>query len=242
MDISKWIRFNPKLTVEHTTKKYFGKYLYKIVVYCPAGRLIDSKDPMDKALEHRRSVTKHINQSGWWGARHHRDLDHANVALLDVLRDIRQNRTLGVKLRVEEPRIQIYATSESDLINLADTQLKLYGSNIESIAGPANDAAAEVLNSGAIIRKKDTGFRYKVIFRDGRYTHEIKMLILNYLGSLEAGTVKVPVSAIEMLEKSTGFIWNLYIYTNDPSITTFLNLISPGIVLNCHELVVMPHK
>jgi hypothetical protein len=239
MDISKWIQFNPKLTVEHTTKKYFGKYLYKIVVYCPAGRLVDSKDPMDQALEHRRSITKHINQSGWWGARHHRDLDNADVEFLDVLRNIRQDRTLGIKLRVEEPRVQIYANTESELLHLAETQLKSYGNKIESIAGPANDDCANILNTGAIIRKKDLGFKYKVILRDGRYSPEIKSALLSYLGNLEAGLIKVPMSGVEMLQKSTGFIWNLYLYTNDPSITTFLELISPGIVLNCHELVVL---
>jgi hypothetical protein len=142
-------------------------------------------------------------------------------------------------LRVEEPRIQVYANTEEELINLVLDHLQPFVKQIESIAGPANDSAAEILNSGAILRKKDTGYRYKVIFRDGRYTHEIKMSILNYLNGLDSGTVKIPQSAIDMLQKSTGFIWNLYLYTNDPSITTFLNLISPGLVLNCHELVVL---
>jgi hypothetical protein len=194
---------------------------------------------MEKALEHRRSITKHINQSGWWGARHHRDLDHADVNLLNALRVIRQDRSLSVKLRVEEPRIQVYANTEEELINLVLDHLQPFVKHIESIAGPANEDAAKILNSGAILRKKDTGYRYKVIFRDGRYTHEIKMAILNYLNGLDSGTVKIPQSAIDMLQKSTGFIWNLYLYTNDPSITTFLNLISPGLILNCHELVIL---
>ena len=161
MDTSFWIRCNPKVTVEHTIKKFYGKFLYKIVVYCPAGRLIDSKDPIDKALEHRKSIYKHINQSGWWGHRHNRDLDLADIPLLETLRNIRRGQ-LGVKLRVEEPRVQIYAETENDLIDIVKNQLSAFISSIESVAGPANDAAADILNSGAIIRKTDTSCSSRV--------------------------------------------------------------------------------
>lgn len=238
MDISKWIQFNPKLTVEHTTKKYFGKFLYKIVVFCPAGRLIDSKDPMDTALEHRKMVNKNFNYGGYWGNRHNRDLDQADIALLETMRGIRKNPA-GVKLRVEEPRIQIYANSEEELLEIANTQLLAFSSAIESIAGPADKAAEEALNSGAIIRKKDIGYRYKIIIRDGRYSVEDKNALYNYLTNLGPETVKVSPTGFGMLQKSTGFIWNLYLYTNDSSIITFLNLMHPGVVLNCHELIVV---
>ena len=237
MDTSFWIRCNPKVTVEHTVKKFYGKFLYKIVVYCPAGRLIDSKDPMDKALEHRKSIYKHINHSGWWGHRHNRDLDHANVPLLETLRSIRRSQS-GIKLRVEEPRIQIYAETEDELVNLVIDHLQPFVKNIESVAGPANEEAVEVLNSGAIIRKTDNGYTHKVILRDGRYGAEVKETILQYLDGLHIEIVGVPKSCREMFTKSSSYIWNCYFYTNDPSVTTFLNLIQPGIVSNCHELVV----
>jgi len=238
MDISKWIQFNPKLTVEHTTKKYFGKYLYKIVVYCPAGRLIDSKDPMDRALEHRREITKHINYGGYWGHKQTRDLEYANIEFLDVLRNIRKNPQ-GIKLRVEEPRVQIYANTEQELLDLVAEQLNPFANNIESVAGPADSHAEAVLNTGAILRKKDVGYKYKIIIRDGRYTADDKLAILSYLTNLGPETAKVSQSGFDMLQKSSGFIWNLYLYTNDPSISTFLNLIHPGVVLNCHELVIL---
>ena len=237
MDTSFWIRCNPKVTVEHTVKKFYGKFLYKIVVYCPAGRLIDSKDPMEQALEHRKSIYKHINQSGWWGHRHNRDLALADVPLLETLRGIRRSQS-GIKLRVEEPRIQIYAETEDELVNLVLDHLQPFVKNIESVAGPANEAAAEVLNSGAIIRKTDNGYTHKVILRDGRYGSEVKETILQYLDSLQIEIAGVPKSCREMFVKSTSYVWNCYFYTNDPSVTTFLNLMQPGIVSNIHELVV----
>ena len=245
MDTSFWIQYNPKIEVTHTTKKYFGKYLYKLVVYCPAGRLIDSKPTvsMADALAHRREVTKSINHGGWWGNRYSRDIDNANVEFLSQLQIIRHDRSLGIKLRVEEPRIQIYADSMDKLENLVNTYFdSKWNIFVESVAGPKDSEAEAVLNSGAIIRKNDVGYQYKIIIRDGRYTAETKTSLLNYLTNLEPGDIKLPSSGREMLTKSNGFIWNMYLYTNDPSIADFLNIISPGIVSNCHKLVIRSDK
>jgi len=245
MDTSFWIQYNPNIQISHTTKKYFGRYLYKLVVYAPAGRLIDSKPSisMEDALEHRRTVTKNINYGGWWGNRFSRDIDNADVEFLKRLQNIRHDRNLGLKLRVEEPRIQIYADSIDKLEDLVNTH---FDSNwnifVESISGPKDSAAEAVLNSGAIIRKTDVGYRYKIILRDGRYSPETKMSLLNYLTNLEPGDIKLPAGGRSMLESRNGFIWNMYLYTNDPSIVDFLALISPGIVSNCHELVISPDK
>lgn len=237
MDTSFWIQCNPKITVEHTTKKYFGRYLYKIVVYAPAGRLIDNKDPLDQALAHRKDVTKHINYGGYWGHRANKDLDRANLPLLEVLRDLRKNAD-NIKLRVEEPRIQIYAKTESELKDLISSHFQPFTTNIESFAGPADVDAEIFLNSGAIIRKTNNGYSHKVILRDGRYTNDIKSSISQYLNGLGEDLVGVPASCQDMLVKSSGYIWNAYFYTNDPSVIMFLNLMHPGLVLNCHELVV----
>ena len=241
MDILSWTQCNPKIAVDHTLKKYFGRYLYKIIVYAPAGRLIDEKGPMTSALEHRRTVTRNINQAGWWGHRYNKDLDHADIELLETLRDMRRNPN-GLKLRVEEPRVQIYAETETELLDLVNNQLKPFRRYVESIAGPADSEAEAVLNSGAIIRKTDIGYTHKVIIRDGRYTPEIKMSILHYLTNLKGDTLNISDSLIATLTGRSGYIWNAYFYTNDPSVTMFLNLIHPNLVLNIHELVVLPHK
>jgi hypothetical protein len=243
MDISFWIQCNPKITVDHTVKKFYGKFLYKLVVYCPAGRLIDAKGPMDAALEHRRVMAKNVNYGGWWGNRNHRDLENADVEFLTMLREVRHDRGLGIKLRIEEPMIQVYADSDAALQTFVNTHFaanqKQY---VRSISGPADQAAESVLNAGAIIRKENNGYRYKIILKDGRYTPEIKQNLLNYLENQGPEQVQIPRSARDMLFKSTGFIWNLYFYSNDVNMITFLNLISPGIVSNYHELVVLSNK
>ena len=110
------------------------------------------------------------------------------------------------------------------------------------VLGPVNDEHAEILNSGAIIRKKNNGYRYKVIIRDGRYSSDVKENLLSYLDSLIPEHAQLSKSSREMLTKSTPFVWNLYFYTDDSSVVTFINLIHPGMVSNCHELVVDVNK
>lgn len=245
MDTSSWIQYNPKISITHTTKKFFGKYLYKLVVYCPAGRLIDTKpsQSIETAYEHRRLMIRNINHGGWWGQRYNKDIENADMEFLNLIRGIRHNRILGLKLRVEEPRIQIYAETDQQLKDLVNNHFdKKHRIYVESISGPEDSVAEDILNSGAIIRKTDLGYKYKVILRDGKYNAQIKANLLNYLNNLGPDEVKLPKSGLDMLEKSSSFIWNLYFFTNDPSVTTFLNLISPGIVSNMHELVVLEHK
>jgi hypothetical protein len=243
MDTLFWTQCNPNVAINYTTKKYFGRYLYKIVVYAPAGRLIDSKDSLDKALEHRKLMAKNINFGGYWGMHRNRDLDRADVAFLDKLRNLRHDKSLNIKMRVEEPRIQIYANDETQLKNLVDSHFSSTEKNyVESFSGPESVYSENLLNSGAIIRRTNIGYRYKVIMKDGRYSPEVKTQLLNYLVNVGTDQVKLSKTGLEMLSKSTGFIWNLYFYTNDLSVVTFVNLISPGIVSNSHELVIATHK
>jgi hypothetical protein len=241
MDTLFWTRYNPKIVPTFTTKKFFGNYLYKLVVYSPGGRLIDSKGIMLAELEHRKMVNRNVNV-GYWGYRNNKELDNANIELLEVLRTTKKSNTAGIKFRVEEPRIQIYAESVDQLVDLANGPLKDYSKYVESIAGPEDQAAETALNSNAIIRKRDNGFTYKIVLRDGRYTEDVKRSLLDYLNNMPEDMISVPGGTKDMLSRSNGFMWNCYFYTNDMSLLTFVNLIAPGIVSNTHELIVRTNK
>ena len=242
MDISFWTRYNPKVAVDYTTKKYFGKYLYKLVVYAPAGRLIDSKGSIADGLEHRRVLNSNITSS-WWSERRNRDLANADVLFLEKLRDIRHNKSNNFKLRVEEPRVQIYANSIEELENLVIDHFQLFPRTyIETIAGPETEEQASILNSGAIIRKKNNGYNYKVILRDGRYGSELKRSVWQYLDNLGEGQAHIPIGSLDMLHSPSNYMWNVYFFVNDPGITSFLSLMHPGLVSNIHELVVVSDK
>ena len=95
MDTLFWIQCNPKISVEHTTKKYFGKYLYKLVLYAPASRLIHSKGSIEEDLQYRRN----FNHGGSWRYKHFTNsADHANVEFLEKMRDLKHDKTLKINL------------------------------------------------------------------------------------------------------------------------------------------------
>jgi len=244
MDTSFWIQCNPDITVEHTTKKYFGKYLYKLDIYSPAGRLIYSKGDILSGLDHRKRTAKTINHAGWWGSggNNFKGIDRADVGLLDAIRTLRNNPAHTIHLRVEEPHVQIYASTESELQSLVNNKFGQFLPALFRITGPESSTAANILETGAIIRKKEVGYKYKVILRDGRYTQEVKAGILQYLINIGVETIKLPKSAINSLGTNNSFIWNCYFYTNDLSINTFITLISPGIISKSHELVILADK
>jgi hypothetical protein len=243
MDISFWTQYNPKITVEHTSKKYYGQYLYKIVVYAPAGRLIHSKGDLTEAFEQRSQLIKTINHGGWWGNRYDRDIANTNIDLLSTLRNVHNDPTSTVKIRIEEPRIQLYAETDTELKSFLNTHFKPeWNTLVEVVSGPRDHEAEKILNSNGIIRKKDIGYQYKIILKDGRYSTEVKAQVLRYLLELGPDEAKVTKSVINMLGQSSHFLWNAYFYANDPNLASFITLINPGMVGNIHKLVVVADK
>jgi hypothetical protein len=243
MDISFWTQLQPKINVEHTTKKYFNQYLYKLVVYAPCGRTINSNRDIGEHVENRRVWDRDTNKFGHWGFRNLKESHNADIKFLEVLRNIKNKKSDRLKFRIEEPEIQIYAKNLNDLQDLVQDQFGMFYSHLRSIFVPENEKAEDLLNSGFILRKKDIGYKYKIILSDGRYSIDTKRDILNYLDRLDINTVNIPKSCYTLLGNLThGHIWGCYFYSNDDSILTFLNLIAPGMISNIHELVVLDNK
>lgn len=244
MDTSFWIQCNPKIAIEHTIKKYYGRFLHRLVISCPAGRLITESNDMLTALDTRKMMAKSVNHGGWWGYRNSKNLDNADPLFLENMRSLYTNEELDIMLRIEEPMIQIYALDEDTIKQIvvryfAPGQFKY----IKSVCSPEDERATEILNSGGIIRKSDIGFRYKVVLRDARMESHTKESLMRYLTNLDEETVRIPKNTIDMLSKQrSGYVWGMYFYTNDASVLPFINLISPGIVSNCHELHVLNDK
>ncbi len=245
MDTSFWIQCNPKISVEYSTKKYYGQYLYKLVLYAPAGRVLDSKENVERAIDIRTQAaerSRNINFGGYWGT-FWKNLDHVDVEYLKLLKEIKHDRNTKFKFRIEEPHIQIYAHSLESLQTLvADNFDPRYYSTFLEICGPKDTEAAKLLDSGAILRKKDCGYQYKIIIKDGNYGKEAKRNLLNYLEELDPGVVQLTPAGRSMLLSTSTYIWNLYLFSNDPGIVSFLNLMHPGMVSNYHRLVIVPDK
>jgi len=232
MDLLFWNNYKGVL-IQDTQKQFYKKFLWRLVVRAEGGRLLESKSAsLQDALTARRETAKAYNYGGSWGWRGNNHLNNVNIDLLETIREIKSKNT-DIRVRVEEPLIQFYAETEEEL-KLVAVRLSTFDC-VTAISGP-NDVTADILKSGGIVIKKKSDFPYKIIFRDGRYTADVKLQLLDFLLA-QGEDVKISRGVQDMLKKSYPSIWGVFCYTKDPQIATFISLIDPTLVSNIHELV-----
>jgi hypothetical protein len=243
VDTSFWSNTFAGIKIRPTQKLFYKKFLWRLVVHIPSGNLIYSKMlTMSEALEHRRAHARSYNWAGSWLHGHDRgnSLRQTDANLLTIARNIKHQYGNTIRIRVEEPTIQFYADSQETLKAIAHefTYPGDYRSHVREINGPESDQQTAILLSGAIIRHKAPGYRYKVILRDGRYTVEIKKQVLAYLDNLD-DQIRLTPKCREMLASPYIHIWGVFFYTDDPDLTIMLRMIAPDLVGNIHELIVL---
>lgn len=235
MDTSYWKNKNNSIRFEETTKQFFGKYLYRLKLFVPGGRIVYENRDYTEAVESRRYF-RQVNPGGYWG-KGPLNIDSIDVGLLYAIRELKDNNP-NIRMRVEEPEVQFYAESEAELKDISIKLGAKYNAALVAISGPASDTTVELLKTGVIIRKKEFGYKYKIILRDGRCEVDTKQQILNYLAGLGSDEVKVSPGTERMLNSKYNGFWGIWFYANDEKVTTFLELIHPGCVLNIHPVVV----
>jgi hypothetical protein len=235
MDLLFWNNLNSNIKINSTHKQYYGKYLWRVLLKVPGGRLIYSKfDSLDEAIEHRRAQeVRLINWGGSWIQRRC-VVDVVNQGLLYRLREY-QKINKHVRIRVEEPWIQVYAETESDLKGFA-LHFDQYPGIFHEMHGVDDPERALILKSDSIIVSTPPKWRYKIMLRDGMMEVSVKKSLLQYLVNLE-DQVEVSSGTQHQLEREYNNLWGGFMYTNDLNIVTFINLISPGLIRKIHELV-----
>jgi hypothetical protein len=235
MDSLSWKNLAPNIEVLPTQKIFYKQYLYKLDLLAYGGQSINSKLSIEKSLEVRQASYRSINYGGSWASRMSLSLSLADFDWLGYLKQFKSAVTFDCKIRIEEPRIQIYSNNEQDLIDFVNQLPKKYLVYIKTITRPNNDHERDILLSGKKLLKSTPEFNYKINFRDGKYDLDTKRNILNYLDSL-GDLVRIPDHARKELTKKYTNTWDIYIYTKDSSITTFLQLIEPRIIRTIIEM------
>jgi hypothetical protein len=235
MDTSYWKNKNNSIRFEETTKQFFGKYLYRLKMHVPGGRIVYENRDYAEAVELRRHF-RQFNPGGYWG-KGTLNIDSIDVGLLYAIRELKDTNP-NIKMRVEEPEVQFYADSEVELKAIANQLGAKYNTALLSVSGPASASTQQLLKTGVIIRKKEFGYKYKIILRDCRCEIATKQQILNYLEGMGVDEVKVSAGTKRMLGSKYNGFWGIWFYANDEKVMTFLELIHPGCVLNIHPVVV----
>lgn len=239
MDTLSWTKLAPTIKVVDTKKKFFNRYLYKIVVDVPGARFILGKDtlPMSSQIANFRNLVNSRGKSSTaWNSyavsRALHRLNRIDENQLEYFKSIVGSHKDKIKVRVEEPKLCLYSNDEQLLMQLT----KKYKGDLLEIHRPANDRAIEILDRGEIIVKKNSDYEYKVVFREsGQFDTDTRTQVYNYLTS-QGDAVKLTKSCEKNLKFRNYWFTQTYFYTNDPSILTFLNIIAPGAVTGIFKL------
>ena len=240
-----WTSLNPTVNIINTKKKFFNNYLYKIVVWCPGGRLVLDRTSQDAAflLENRISYLelhqRAYNYGGsWYGSVTRSKSDYlkanAKVDQIQYFIDVKQTYNDQIKIRIEEPNITIYSNDESLLYKLANS----HTDRLKEVHRPLDDKAVEVLNRGEIISKTEPVFPYKVQLKELVFSDiNVKHNILDYLYNLEVeDEVCLTKSLVRQLSGNHPYFSGAYFYSKDEKTLTFINLICPGLISGIFKL------
>lgn len=240
MAISFWTKLTPKIEYIPTRKQFYGQYLCKLTLEVNGSRLIyaNPKDSLLEELYRRIEQYKKYSRGGsWHSAEKTRELMATNIDEIERLRLLKEEYKNTVRIRVEEPNIQLYTETEAELQEIANRLTPDMQRRLLTVSYPKDAAAERFLREDKIIAKSyRIPQRYKIVFRDGQYSNEIKRNVLNYLLSIDK-EIRIPQHTIRMLTSTHSYIWNSYIYADDTSLTTFITLLAPGLVGKIHELV-----
>lgn len=237
MDTLFWKKQHNNIEFQNTTKQYFKKYLYKVEVFVPGCKSIhNDRFSIAESIEVRKHLNRGYNYAGSWHNEKLIDwLNNANIDLLELFKNLKV-KYADLKFRTEEPKIQIYASTEEELKQLVlDIPVK-FRNNILLFSAPESKQHSDILLENKIIVKSKPKYKFKVFLREKHFSEFSRQKINNYLENM-GDLVLVNNRTKEYLTRPQNWIWNCLFYTNDRGIVDFVRLIEPDIVREVCELV-----
>ena len=245
MAMLSWTNLNPTVKLVATKKKFFNNYLYKVVVWCPGGRLINDRHGRDaetllanriKLLSDQRSY----NYGGSWfnsmATLRGKELEaNGRADQLQHLINIKQQYKDRIKIRIEEPNVGIYCNDEGLLFSLMTSSCL---DRIKEVHRPEDERASVILNRGEIITKKEPEFAFKVVLKDFVFSDgNTKTNILDHLYNLDKDDqVVLTKGIVKHLGSQFNYFPGGYFYAKDEQTVTFINLICPGLISGIFKL------
>lgn len=247
MDLLSWTNSNPTCKLKLTRKQYYQRYLYRAKIYAPFGRLLrhkytdDPKTPVWNQIAadvdaRKERVRNQIHQyySSYWSDRLIRHSDDCFEDQLEYLYlKVKQYRGT-IKVRIEEPYVEVYTTDEQTMLDIINKMPKR-SERVMEIHWPGSAKRHEVLSRGEVFMPGITDYEYQVSFRTILLSTTKRSQIYEYLNSL-GELVRMTPGLVDSLTKPKWthsdhmWVYQCYFYTNDTSICTFLNLIEPNLI------------
>jgi len=136
------------------------------------------------------------------------------------------------KVRIEGQTVDIYTETAAGLIEVIDNLSKLTSVKIETVWKPLT-----TIEKGVMLVKGTPKFLHKATTKaHAKFSIEEKEAVFKYLSTFPESEVKLTKAMIRSLQRPTRYS-DGYFYFNDPSIITFITLMSPSFVNKIFDLV-----
>jgi len=212
-----------------------------MTIYAPGCRSITYPNVESHLRWRTYNNSTHYSYGGsWFNTKMARYLQEADIKHLKTLQDIRLGSTVySIKVRVEEPRVDIYAHSEDKLKLIAE--MLDNPAWVISVYGPQTSEQKILLVDNKVLRKRKPKWQYKVNLSERNFSGITRQTVWNYLNNL-GDEVSVPKHTYEQLTKNHDWMWGGYFRTNDLGVVHMIRLIDPNIVREVSELVQIDTK
>lgn len=227
MDTSQWSKLNKRVKISYSNRKFYKKYLYKLVYTVPGcvyfsgsadeDQLINRME-FSKRLDSNRSIVDYTATT-----------DFYKVYISDM----------DLKFRSERSTFSIFGTNIDELYKLASEELVKHTHRLDEVS-LVRPEDMEYIEKGNIVLREHIGYRYKVTLRDGYKTNSDTIPSLgNYLTGL-GDEIKIGKQLLNRIKTSNKYLSAGYFYVNDPRIVDMIRLIDPLIIRYCQEIVINP--
>lgn len=236
MDLSRWYNINPTIKIVETTKKFYSKYLYKIVYELPGVSLL----PYTRNEEHFLYKISTYESRRWSNYRPatagHLLSTETAVKLLLLYKVYSESSDL--RFRTEGHNISIFSNDLESLYEIATVNLSGCSGNITTVSMPLSQHSHDVLEQDYIIVRTPTDYLYRVNLKNGWSNKTDIVNLANYLKGVK-DEVKVPRCFLADLKKHNKYLTGRYFYVRDPKLIDMLVLIAPLLILSIQQLKVI---
>lgn len=240
MDTSLWNKFTD-IKVLPTKKKFFGQYLYKVVVRAEGCRIVLNNKTAEVSAAVKRRIADNQalaerHKSAWGGTSFRATLNNSfNTQQLEYYATAREKYGDQIKMRVEEPRLTIYCNDEQALYDIVNGDHMGY---VLEIHRPRHETDIKSLNNGELLVGYNQRYSYKIILKDGVNKHPNLSQIYDQLMSLGV-LVKLPPSCRNLFKIGHQRFWmpSTFFYVMDEQTASYVQLLLPqGMVSGIYKL------
>lgn len=168
----------------------------------------------------------------WYSTDHFKNVrtstEHDVAEIIEIGNVIRSYPDL--KYTVEDIHIRLFSDNEQELFQIASKiKANLSRNLFNAYVWKPSSEIRQIIDQGYEILSRDPGYSHKIMLRERAIGAEKKLQIYNYLSSL-GDLVKISPGVHRMLQNRSIYLYAAWFRTNDTSISTFLELIEPGII------------